>query len=159
MVTKPAHRRHLLTLHLVTAIALLGVDVVLAALGLAGLGDSAPETVYPAAARIGEWLAAPLAVAALVTGVGLLLVGPLSLRTDRWVAAKLAITVVLAALLLAAVIPWLHEAGERALETGAVGDSLRRRLAIAPTAASAALLINVLLARHKPWRSTRTRIS
>jgi hypothetical protein len=159
MATKPAHGRHLLTLHLVTAIALLGVDVVLAALGLAGLGDSAPETIYPAADRIAEWLAGPLALAALVTGLGLLLVGPVSLRTNRWVAVKLAITVVLVALLLTAVIPWLHDASERALETRDVGDSLRRRLAIAPTAASAALLINVLLARYKPWRSAPTRTS
>jgi hypothetical protein len=88
MVTTPAHRRHLLTLHLVSAIALLGVDLVLAVLGLAGLGASAPETIYPAADRIGEWLAAPLALACLVTGLGLLLVGPFSLRTNRWVAAK-----------------------------------------------------------------------
>jgi hypothetical protein len=93
----------------------------------------------------------------LVTGLGLLLFGPFSIRTDRWLASKLAITVVLTTLLLTTVIPWLHDASELALATGDVGDSLRRRLAIAPTAASAALLINVLLARYKPWRSKRTR--
>jgi uncharacterized membrane protein len=157
MVTTPARRRHLLTLHLVSAVALLGVDLVLATLGVAGLGDANPETIYPAARRVGEWLAGPLAVAALVTGLGLLLASPLSLRSDRWVAAKLAITLLLATLLLTAVIPWLRDASEAALETGHVGDALRRRLAIAPAAASAALLINVLLGRYKPWRSNRTR--
>jgi hypothetical protein len=156
MVTINTHRRHLLTLHLVAAVALLGVDLVLAALGLAGLGEPAPQTVYPAAHRVGEWLAAPLAVAALITGIGLLLAGPFSLRTDRWALAKLAITVMLATLLLTAVIPWLHDASHHAVETGDVDDSVRRRLAIAPTAASAALLINVLLARYKPGRSNRT---
>jgi uncharacterized membrane protein len=157
MVTATAHNRHLLTVHVVTAVALLGAELGLAALGLAGLGATAPETVYPAAHRIAEWLAAPLAVAALATGIVLLIAGPFSPRTDRWVLAKLAITAVLALLLLAVVIPWLHDASRHAVHTGAVDGSLRRRLAIAPTTASAALLINVLLARYKPWRSNRTR--
>jgi hypothetical protein len=158
MVTTADHRRHLLTIHIVTAVALLGIDLVLAVLGLAGLGGTDPETVYPAAHRVGEWLAAPFAIAAIVTGLGLLLTGPFSLRNDLWVAAKLAITAVLSILLLTAVIPWLHDASELAVETGEVGDSLRRRLAIAPAAASAALLINVLLVRYKPRRSKRPRI-
>ena len=158
MVTTAAHRRHLLTIHIVAAVALLGIDLVLTALGLAALGGTNPETVYPAAHRVGEWLAVPFALAAVVTGLGLLLFGPFSLRTDLWVAAKLAITAVLSILLLTAVIPWLHDASELALQTGEVGDSLRRRLAIAPAAASAALLINVLLARYKPRRSKRPRI-
>jgi hypothetical protein len=156
MVTANTHRRHLLTFHIVTAVSLLGVDLVLAALGLAGLGETTPKTVYPAAHRVGEWVAAPLAVAALITGIGLLLAGPFSLRTDRWALAKLAITVMLATLLLTAVVPWLHDASHHALETGDVDDSLRRRLAIAPTAASAVLLTNVLLARYKPRRSDCT---
>ena len=157
MVTTTSHRRHLLTVHIVVAVTLLGVDLVLAALGFAGLGATDPLTVYPAAHRVGEWLAAPLAVTALVTGLGLLLTGRLSLRADRWVTAKLAITVVLASLLLIAVIPWLHDASRAALATGDVSDGIRRRLAIAPSAASAALLFNVLLARYKPGRSERTR--
>jgi hypothetical protein len=157
MVTTTAHKQHLLTVHIVTAVALLGAELGLAALGLAGLGATAPETVYPAAHRMAEWLAAPLAVAALASGIGLLIAGPFSPRTDRWVLAKLAITAVLATLLLTAVIPWLHDASHHALDTGAVDESLRRRLAIAPTAASAALLMNVLFARYKPWRSNRTR--
>jgi hypothetical protein len=151
------NRRHLLTIHIIAAVALLGVDLVLAALGLAGLGDAAPESVYPAAHLVGRWLAAPFALAALVTGLGVLLAGPFSLRSDRWVPAKLTVTVALAALLLMAVIPWLREASQQALLTGEVGDSLQRRLAIAPTAASAALLINVLLGRYKPGLSPARR--
>jgi hypothetical protein len=153
MGTAMTHRRHLVTIHIVTAVALLGVDLALAALGLAGVGETSAETIYPAAHRLGEWLAAPLAVAVLVTGVGLLLTGHVSLRTDRWAAAKLAITLGLATLLLTTVIPWLHEASQVAVDTGDVSDSLRRRLAIAPAAASAALLVNIVLARYRPWRA------
>ena len=91
--------------------ALLGVDLVLAALGLAGLGDPAPESVYPAAHLVGRWLAAPFALAALVTGLGVLLAGPFSLRSDRWVLAKLTVT---AALLINVILgryePWLSPA-------------------------------------------------
>ena len=156
MVTTGSRRSHLLTVHIVAALALLGVDVVLALLGIVGLGDTDPATVYPAAHRIGEWLAVPLAVTALVTGVGLVAGGAASLRTDRWAAAKLVVTVVLAAMLLAAVVPWLHEAGREALGAGEVTDAMRRRLALAPAGASAALLLNAVLGRYKPWRSGRS---
>ena len=156
MVTTGSRRTHLLTVHIVAALALLGVDVVLALLGIVGLGDTDPATVYPAAHRIGEWLAAPLAVTALVTGVGLVAGGAASLRTDRWAAAKLVVTVVLAAMLVAAVVPWLHEASREALAAGDVEDAMRRRLALAPAGASAALLLNVVLGRYKPWRGGRS---
>jgi hypothetical protein len=59
MRLSPRGRNLLLTVHLVATVSVLGTDLVLLALGVAGLRGADPRTVYPAAHLVGQWLVAP----------------------------------------------------------------------------------------------------
>jgi hypothetical protein len=161
-MTTTAWRTALLTAHIGATVALLGADLSLLALGIAGSRGADPQTVYPAAHLLGSSLVAPLAVASLATG---LLQGVLTqwgLVRYWWVTIKLAITVVLAGLLLLVLVPGLGRVA--AVATGPtphlITDAQRLRLAVAPAAASALLALNIVLATFKPrWRVAGLSIS
>lgn len=73
--------------------------------GIAGLGEPAPETVYPAMYTVARFALVPLAVAALATGLLQVLVTGNGLRRHWWATAKLVITVVLATVAVFVVVP------------------------------------------------------
>lgn len=148
-------RKLLLTGHVVTTVSVLGADLVLLMLGIAGLGGAVPQTIYPAAHLIGARVAAPLAVIALSTGLLLGVLTPWGLLTYWWVAIKLAITTVLTALVLFVLVPRLGLTAD-ALSGPAprlLSSAERLPLVLAPAVASTLLVVNVALAIFKPgWR-------
>ena len=149
----PTWRKILLSVHIATAVSVLGTDVVLLALGIAGLRGASPETIYPAARLVGAWLVAPLAVTALASGVLLGLLTPWGLLRYWWVTIKLAITAVLTAVVLFVLIPRLSVAADNATAGVQFTDADRVPLVAAPVVAVTLLGLNVVLAVFKPrWR-------
>lgn len=151
----PPWRKLLLTAHVTTTASVLGADLVLVALAIAGLRGAEPQTVYPAARLVGAWLIAPLAIASLGTGLLLGLLTPWGLLRYWWVAIKLGITVILTAAVLFVLVPKLGAASDAAVGPAirplAVGERLA--LVAAPAAASTLLGLSVVLAVFKPgWR-------
>jgi hypothetical protein len=134
--------------HIVTAAVVLGADVALLTLGIAGLQPTVLPELYIAAHLIVRWLLGPVAIAAL--GSGLLLAWQMhySLTGTKWIAAKLAITTFLTTLIYVALEPGLATAASHvAANAGkSLSAAARWRVAIAPAAASALLIVNVTLA-------------
>ena len=148
----------LLTVHIAATVGLLGADLALLALGMAGARGADPRTVYPAAHLLGSSLAAPLAVLSLATGLLLARLSSWGLLRYWWVTIKLAITVGLTSLLLAVLVPGLS--GMADLATGPtpqlITNAQRLRFTVAPAAAALLLALSLVLATSKPrWRVVR----
>ena len=154
-------RKLLLTVHVVATVSVLGTDLALLTLGLAGLGGADPRTTYPAAHLVGARLVAPLAVVSLGTGVLLGLLTPWGLLRYWWVAIKLAITAVLTALVLFVLVPRLGAVAGAATgpAPGLLPGGERLPLVVAPAVASTLLALNVALAIFKPGWRLRARAS
>lgn len=150
-MTVPHSQRVLLITHLLAGVGLFGADLVLLVLASSGLAGAAPETVYPAAERIGALVMEPLAVLALLTGVGLAVVGRRRWATP-WILVKLVITVALMGALVLVLVPRLGAAAAVASSHGLVSDADRRALVIAPAIASTMLAVNAVLGVVKPRR-------
>lgn len=146
--------KFLLTAHVTASVGVLGADLVLLALGLAGLGGAAPVMIYPAARLIGETVVAPLALGALGTGLWLALSTSWGLFRYWWVAIKLAITLALTAAVLFVLLPALGATADAATAAGAdLGMGARVPLVAAPAVASSLLLLAAGLGVFKPrWR-------
>lgn len=145
-------RKALRALHVAISVAVIGADLALTALAIAGLTGDA-RAVYPAAQLIGARVIWPLAVGALVSGAALALLTPYGLLRYWWVVIKLAVTAALSAALLFVVLPALGAAAEAASAGEAVAGSRQLLLVIAPSGAVGLLLLNVSLAIFKPsWR-------
>lgn len=144
-------RNLLLSLHIAASVGTLGVDLVLPMLGAAGLAGVAPLTVYPAG-LVGTWVAAPLALATLATGLALAFVTPWRLFAHRWVTIKLAIVLTLTGALLFLLLPALAATAAAVGYPGAAlpAAAVRLPLAVAPPAASVLLVVAILLAVFKP---------
>ena len=131
--------------HVCASAGVLGADLTLLALGAAGLRGADARTIYPAAHLIGQWVAIPLAIAALVTGALLLTVTSWRPWQHPWLAIKTLITVTLTGLLIGVLVPALGRAATGPpTHTGQVLD------AIAPIAAAVLLTVNVVLGMTKP---------
>jgi hypothetical protein len=151
MPSAPGRHRLLLTVHIGVTVAVLGADLALLALGIAGLRGTDPRTIYPAAHLLGQWLAAPLAVASLATGV--LLAATTAYKPWRygWVAAKGGITLVLTGALLGVLVPGLGRAAAAASAAPPdVTQTQRLLYTIAPAAAAVLLTVNLALGRYRP---------
>ncbi|MEV4756381.1 hypothetical protein AB0J86_14875 [Micromonospora sp. NPDC049559] len=148
MKVAPFWRKALLTTHIVTAVGWLGADVVLLALGIAGLAGADPGVVYPAAGLIVTALFAPLAVLVWVVGVLDALVSPWRLFRYRWVMVKLIVTTVMLGLVLFLLLPNLRALGE----LGAATTGRDRLDLVIPPAVSTSLLVAMtVLSTYKPW--------
>ncbi|MCT7376633.1 hypothetical protein [Chelativorans salis] len=147
-------RKLLLTVHVAASVGVLGADLALLTLGIASVGGADAMTVYPAARLIAARLVAPLALAALVTGLALGLLTQWGLFTYWWVTIKLAIVVVLTGAVLFVLVPALGTTAEAVTATTTeLSPAERLPLLIAPAAASALLVVAILLAVFKPgWR-------
>ncbi|SBT49122.1 hypothetical protein [Micromonospora narathiwatensis] len=148
----PAGRKALLTLHLVTSLGWLGADLVLLALGVAGLRGADPEVVYPAAGLLATWLFAPLSVLVWLVGLTSALLTPWGLLRWRWVLVKFAITTAMLGLVLLLLTPTVRRLGE-------LGPDLATRdrldLIIPPTVSSTLLIVMTVLSTYKPWGQLR----
>ncbi len=148
----PRWRKAVLTVHVVTAVGWLGVDLVLLTFGVAGLNGADPGVVYPAQSLIGRVLFAPLSVLVWLVGVVNAVGTPWGLLRHRWVLVKLLLTTAMLGLVLFLLLPALTEAGDLA-------DDLPRRdritMVVAPSVSSTLLLFATVLSTYKPWGRVR----
>ncbi|MBO0892136.1 MAG: hypothetical protein J2P14_14550 [Acidothermales bacterium] len=145
-------RRHLalLTVHVASAVALLGTDLVLLALGVSGARGADPRTVYPAASLAASWLVAPLAFVALGTGVVQAVVRSWGLVRYWWTTVKLVTTAAFTLLVLFVLTPGLADRAAAAMDGAALTTAQRLPLAIVPAVAVAAIVVNIVLGLAKP---------
>lgn len=148
-------RKLLLTLHVAASVSVLGSDLVLLALGIAGLSGADLRITLPASAIVSAWLVAPLAVLALSTGLLLGLLTPWGILRYWWVMIKMMITAVLTGLVLFVLVPRLGAAA--AAVTGPDSSLLAGQepvlFVVAPAIAATLLVVNVALSIFKPgWR-------
>jgi hypothetical protein len=151
----PPWHKLLLTIHVATTVSVLGLDLALLALGIAGLAGSDQQTIYPAARLIASWMVAPLALVSLTTGLLLALLTPWGVLRYWWVAIKLATTVLLTGAVIFVLVPGLGEAADTV--TGPAAGELTRGervpLVVGPAVSGTLLLVAVVLAVFKPgWR-------
>lgn len=144
----PAWRKFALTVHVITAVGWLGVDLVLLMLGIGGLAGADPAVVYPAQSLVGRTLFVPLSVLVWVIGVVNAAFTPWRLTRYWWVLAKLLLTTLMLGLVLLLLRPGLAEAGEFA---GALPWRDRLDLVVAPAVSSSLLILQTVLSAYKPW--------
>jgi hypothetical protein len=151
----PRRRKLLLTVHVSVAAGLIGADLALLTLAVSGWRGSDPASVYPAMSLVSRWVVAPLAVAALITGVLQAVLGPYGLLRYWWVTLKLSITLVLTGLVLFVVVPRLSGAADSALGAASEGltDVQRVVFVVVFSLAVASIALMAGLAVFKPrWR-------
>jgi hypothetical protein len=151
----PPWRKLLLTVHVITAVSVLGTDLALLVLGISSVRGADPQTIYPAAHLVATWLLAPLAIVALGTGVLLGLLTQWGLLRYWWVTIKLVLTAILTGVILFVLVPRLGVAADAAtaLDPRPFTDAERLPLLIAPAAGVTLLMLIVVLAIYKPgWR-------
>jgi hypothetical protein len=155
-------RKGFLVLHIASAGAWIGMDVVMGVLVFtAKLTDDVrtAATCYQALRLFALWPLLTAGVVCLVSGVVLGLGGKYGLVRYWWVATKLVLNLSLSALVLIALRPGLDESaayGER-LAAGHTPAQAPGQLIYPPTVSSAALLIAVVLSVYKPWGRIRRR--
>lgn len=148
-----SRRRLLLTVHLSAAVSLIGSDLALLALGIAGVRGADPQTVYPAASLLATWLVGPLVLIALGTGITLAIRSGWGLARYWWVAIKLATTVLFTGIVWLLLVPRLAAAAGAATAAETFTNAERLPLSIVPAVAIAVLIVLVSLAVYKPrWR-------
>jgi uncharacterized membrane protein len=153
---RPATRKALTTLHVITSVTLLGHVLVVIALTLAAL-FSDDTGVVRATFRLEQLtvhtVGIPLALLALLTGVTLSLVTPWGLFRHKWVVAKLVLLLATVACGIAAVRPWVAQlveaTGAGTLTGSQLGTTVWLLLA-AGLAQCAALVLATTLSVYKP---------
>lgn len=150
-------RKLLLTGHVVVSTGLIGADLVLLALGIAGATGADPLTVYPAADLVASSVVAPLLVAALVTGLVQVARSGWSLLRQWWLTIKLAATVVFTGIVLVVLVPRLDASAAAAAAGAPFGAAERMPLALVPAIAVTVLVVLTGLAITKPQREIRAR--
>jgi len=144
----PRWRKAVLTVHVVTAVGWLGVDLVLLTFGVAGLTGADPDLVYPAQSFIGRLLFTPLSVLVWLVGVVNAIFTPWRLLKHWWVLVKLLLTTLMLVLVVFLLYPGLTEAGEL---TGALPRADRINMVVAPSVSTSLLIFATVLSTYKPW--------
>jgi hypothetical protein len=152
----PRARKAVLTVHIVSAGAWVGIDVLVAVLAGVALGDGSADTSGLALRALAEFVVTPMLVSALVClGSGLLLglATKWGLVRYWWVAVKLVMNLVLCTLILVALRPGMADVGRAgaAIEAGQVPVTDISFLAYPPTVSLTALAVATLLSVYKPW--------
>ncbi|HEV6953208.1 MAG TPA: hypothetical protein VKY86_08140 [Promicromonospora sp.] len=163
----PRVRKAVLTLHIVSAGAWIGVDVLVAVLAGVGLGSGSAEVRGLALRTLATFVVTPMLVAALTclgTGFLLGLATRWGLVRYWWVAVKLVTNLVLATLILVLLRPGLPEVGAAGavVEAGGVPAADLSFLVYPPTVSLTALAAATVLSVYKPWgrvRQRRARVS
>ena len=162
MTLRPAHRKLWLVLHIVSAGAWIGIDVIVAVLvGIGGLSDD-PARRGLAYQALGTFVGWPMLVSglvSLVTGVLLGLGSKYGLVRYWWVAVKLVLNLVLCTLILIALQPGLGEVAQygRDLAAGTATDRNMSDLFFPPIVSLSALTFATILSVAKPWGRLRKR--
>ena len=153
-------RKSVLLVHIASAGAWLGIDVVMAVLVFTALGtddDRTKALAFRALELVAVWPLLTMGMLSLLTGILLGLGSRYGLFRYWWVAVKLALNLVLSGLVLVALAPEVADAAERARQFDAglpaplgVGD-----LIFPPIVSPTALLVAMVLAVFKPWGRIR----
>jgi hypothetical protein len=149
-------RKVTLIVHLASAAAWLGMDVVLGVLVVGGLGAT-PQVASAMAVAIGAFIGWPIVAVALLTlgsGVVLAVGSKYGLLRTWWVIVKLVLTLVLIVLVLVLLVP---SVAELATEARTLGDpfTLDQQMLFPPVVSSSALLFAMALSVIKPWGRRR----
>jgi hypothetical protein len=149
-------RKSVLLVHIASAGAWLGVDVVMAVLIFTALlsdDDRTKALSFRALELVAVGPLLALGLLCLLTGVVLGLSSKYGLLRYWWVAVKLALNLLLTGLVLVSLAPEVADAAERARQSDAgvpaplgVGD-----LIFPPIVSPTALLLAMVLAVFKPW--------
>ena len=156
-------RQSVLVVHIVSAGAWIGIDVVVAVLVLTGWFGGDPGTRGLAYQALGEFVVLPMLVSALtclVTGLLLGMATKWGLVRYKWVLVKLVLNLVLCTLILVALQPGMAEVGEYGERLAAGGDpddTVVSQLFYPPAVSLTALSLATVLAVMKPWGRTRRR--
>jgi hypothetical protein len=155
-------RRGVLTVHILSAGAWIGIDVVLGVLVFTAMLTSSPDTealCYRVLELFAVWPLIAAGVATLLSGVVLGLGTNFGLVRYWWVAVKLVLNVMLVTLVIFALRPGLSEAAAYG-ETLAAGGTARvdvGGLAFPPIVSGIALVTATVLSVFKPWGRIRRR--
>lgn len=153
-------RRAALVLHVVSAGAWIGVDVMVAVLVLTGWFADDVEVRSLAYRALAEFVVWPMLASGLVclaTGVVLGLGTKWGLLRFWWVAAKLGLNLALCTLIVVLLQPGMDEVGAygEQLLTGTPSPDRVRTLFFPPAVSLSALTIATVLAVYKPWGAIR----
>ncbi|MFA1548245.1 hypothetical protein [Actinomadura chokoriensis] len=154
-------RRTTLIVHIVSAGAWIGIDVIVAVLVLTGRFGTTGEVrglAYQALATFIVWPMLTSALICLVTGLILGLGTRWGLVRYWWVAVKLVLNLVLCTLIVVALQPGMDEVNEygRTFTAGAPEPAFISNLFFPPAVSLTALTFATVLAVAKPWgRLTR----
>jgi hypothetical protein len=158
----PRARKAVLTLHIVSAGAWIGIDVLVAVLVGVGLSGGSAAARGLALRALAEYVVTPMLVSALVClGSGLLL--GLATRWGLvrywWVAVKLVMNLVLCALIVVALRPGMPEVGAAggAIEAGRAPATDISFLVFPPAVSLTVLAAATLLSVYKPGGQVRRR--
>jgi hypothetical protein len=153
-------RKGVLLVHIASAGAWLGIDVVMAVLVFTALlsdDDRTKALAFRALELVAVGPLLALGLVCLLTGILLGLSSKYGLVRYWWVAVKLALNLLLTALVLVALAPEVADAAERARQFDAgvpaplgIGD-----LIFPPIVSPTALLVAFVLAVFKPWGRIR----
>jgi hypothetical protein len=152
MTLTPRWRRAVLTVHVITAVGWLGVDLVLLTLGISGLAGADPDVVYPAQSLVGRMLFTPLSALVWLVGVANAAYTKWGLVKHWWVLVKLLLTTLMLVLVVVLLYPALTRAGELA---GAMEFADRVNLVVAPSVSTSLLITATVLSTYKPWGRVR----
>lgn len=153
-------RKGVLVVHIASAGAWIGIDVVLAVFVFTALvtDDGHSRSLsYQALALFAIWPLFTTGLVCLASGVVLGLGTKYGLVRYWWVAVKLALNIVLAGLVLVLLRPEVSETARRArqLPAAEAGAIPVGELIFPPIVSTTALLIAVVLAVFKPWGRIR----
>lgn len=158
----PRLRKAVVVAHVLAAGTWIGVDVIVAVLVLVGRFAANVELAGLAYQALGTFVVVPMLTAGLVclgSGVLLGLGTRWGLVRYRWVLVKLIVTVVLCALIMAALAPGMPGvvAHGEALAAGASSTADMSNLFFPPAVSLTALSFATVLAVVKPWGKVRRR--
>jgi len=153
-------RKAVLTLHVLSSGAWIGIDVVFAVLVASAMASDDPHVDGVVYETVGRFLAAPMLVMGLVSLVTGLLLGlgtKYGLLRYWWVAVKLVINVVLVALVLVLLMPGMDDvrADGAALLAGGSPAVDVSKLVMPPIVSLVALTVATVLSVFKPWGRLR----
>lgn len=155
-------RRLALVLHIISAGAWIGIDVIVAVLVLTGwfAGDvNVRSLAYQALAEFVAWPMLVSGLVCLATGVLLGVGTKWGLLRYWWVAVKLVLNLVLCALIVVVLQPGMDAVGAygEQLLTGTPSASRVRTLFFPPAVSLSTLTFATVLAVYKPWGRLRRR--
>ncbi|GAA5186485.1 hypothetical protein GCM10023322_32830 [Rugosimonospora acidiphila] len=155
-------RKWTLVVHIASAGAWLGIDVVMAVLiftSLASRGDTATVALcYQVLELVAVWPLFAAGLVCLATGLLLGLGSKYGLLRYWWVATKLALNLLLTGLVLLALRPGLAQLARvgRELAAGQHVDAALHGMIYPPIVSPIALIVALLLAVFKPWGRIRS---